>query len=185
MAHPASHISVTQLDSAINNADQTHKAWLYVQPGMTFRDASRLAIDLYSKREFEVFQNEFDQVRQQYATGLGLLTHIQILDKKNEPTLEGVFSMMTQEQSKRFQSEFFDGILPHWMARQDLWKNLRDPQQGDYQFKMEGSWFSKMLFKFVAHMLSEKDFIETVVMTSKSTWIDDDKKTINVRATFK
>lgn len=182
----ASRVSVTQLHSADNDiVVQNHQKRLYIHPHMTFREVSTIALDLYSKREFDIFKNEFEQVRQHCSTGLGLLTQIEILDKKNEPTLEGVFSLMNLEQSQRFQKEFFEAMLPHWVARQDFWKNTHSTQNGEYQFKMQGSWFNKMLFKFVARMLSEKDFVELVVMTSKSTWVDDDKKTISMRATFK
>lgn len=185
-AHRAPHVSVTQLHSA--DADivvQNDQSRTYIHPHMTFREVSKIALDLYSKRDFDVFKNEFEQMRQRESTGLGLLTQIEILDKKNEPTLEGVFSLMNKEQSQRFQNEFFDAMVPHWIARQDLWKNANNTHHGEYQFKMQGSWFNKMLFKFVARMLSEKDFVDLVVMTSKSTWVDDDKKTISMRATFK
>lgn len=168
--------------SNVGHTDPTVTDFRYVSADMTFREVGKIAMELYSKREFTVFQREFDQMRQQCATGMGALEQIAILDKKNEPTFKGVFSVMNMEQSERFQNEFFDAMLPHWTSQQDIWKSLRETKKGEYEFKLQGSWITKMLFKFMAKVLSEQQFVEAVVMTQKATWVDDDKKTIRLRA---
>lgn len=164
---------------------QNAKDVAYISADMTFREVGKIAMELYSKQEFKVFQHQFDQIRQDCATGLGSLEQIAILDKKNEPTLKGIFSVMNMEQSQRFQNEFFDAMLPHWISQQDIWKNLRETKSGEYEFKLQGSWITKMLFKFMAKVLSEQEFVEAVVMTQKGTWVDDDKKTIRLSATLR
>lgn len=148
---------------------------------MTFRAAAKIALDVYSTHEFLQFKKEFDQIRTKFATGLGSFDHIAILDKKKEPTLEGVFVLMSPSQSERFQKEFFEAMIPHWVSQQDIWKNLRNEKRGEYELKIQGSWLNKMLFKFLAKALSEQQFVEAVVMTQKATWVDDDKKTVQLR----
>lgn len=181
MSQPPSNlipkVSVTE-NSSIGIRDSA----AFLTSDMTFRDAVKIALGVYFTHNFLQFKKEFDQIRNKYATGLGSLEHIAILDKKNEPTLEGVFSLMSAEQSERFQTEFFEAMVPHWVSQQNIWKNLRNEKSGEYEFKIQGSWLNKMLFKFMAKVLSEQQFVEAVVMTQKSTWIDDDKKTVHLRA---
>lgn len=176
-----SSVRIEVSDNENNMLYAVHKnTWL--QPEMKFYQVSQLAINLYSKKEFHKFKQEFNQMRQKYSTGLGLLVRIPFLDKKNGPTLQDLFSVMNEEQSQRFQDEFFNAIIPHWVTQQELWKNIGNEKSGEYDVKIKGSWVSKMIFKFLAKVLSEQKFIEAVVMTQKTTWVDDDKKTFNLHS---
>ncbi len=165
-----------------NCSIDTRESGAFLTSDMTFRAAVKIALSVYSTQGFLDFKKQFDQIRNKYATGLGSLEQIAILDKKNEPTLEGVFKLMNTEQSERFQKEFFEGMIPHWVSQQDIWKNLHDGKRGEYEFKIQGPWLNKILFKFMAKVLSEQQFVEAVVMTQKSTWIDDGEKTVHLRA---
>lgn len=170
---------------SVNGEPTPIQKFEYLHGDMSFREAGKIAMSLYSQNEFVQFKEEFDQLRQQYATGLGSSTQIKMLDKKNEPTLKGIFSLMDEAQSQRFQQEFYDAMLPHWMSQHEIWKNLNEGKKGDYTYKLQGSWLNKMLFKFIAKMVPEQQFIDAVVMSQTGSWVDDDKKTVTLRARFK
>lgn len=181
MTQSSSHV-IPKVSITENSSIDVTKDHAILTSDMTFRAAAKIALDVYSTHEFLQFKKEFDQIRNTYATGLGSFDHIAILDKKKEPTLEAVFALMSPEQSERFQKEFFEAMVPHWVSQQDIWKNLRNEKRGEYEFKIQGSWLNKMLFKFLAKALSKQQFVEAVVMTQKATWVDDNKKTVRLRA---